>query len=107
VILAPICGKRCGCLAGDRASRWSRADEVVGLLIRQGVVTAALGAAVGLVLAGTLAGLFETMLHGVSTHDVITFLAAPVLLLSVAALASYLPARRAAHVDPLEALRHE
>jgi len=92
---------------GIRMALGARADAVVGLLVRQGVVSAAIGVAVGLVLAFALAGLLDTMLYGVSPRDGLTFLAATLLLLGIATLASYLPARRAARVAPIEALRHE
>ena len=63
--------------------------------------------AVGLVGALALTRLMGTILFDVSTYDPITFVAAPSLLLAVLALATWLPARRAARVDPIDALRAE
>lgn len=92
---------------GIRMALGARAGDVVGLLVRQGLLAAGIGVAVGLVAALAGAGLLGSMLHRVSPRDAITFAAAALLLLGVAAGASYLPARRAARVDPTEALRHE
>jgi ABC-type lipoprotein release transport system permease subunit len=47
------------------------------------------------------------MLYGITAHDAATFVVVPVVLLAVCLAASYIPARRAARVDPMEALRHE
>jgi ABC-type antimicrobial peptide transport system permease subunit len=66
-----------------------------------------LGLAVGLVAAYALNHLLGSMLYDVGSTDLATFTAAGILLATVAALAAYLPARRAAQVDPLMALRYE
>jgi putative ABC transport system permease protein len=79
----------------------------VRLVVRQGM-TLALGAVVlGLVGAWGLSRLMRTLLFGVSPADPATFSVCAALLAAVAFLACYLPARRAAHVDPVSTLNHE
>lgn len=92
---------------GVRLALGSTAGEVVGLVLRRGVTLALAGAAIGLVLAAVLGRLMSGVLFRVSGTDGATFVAAPVLLVLVAALASYWPARRASRVDPAVVLRGE
>jgi putative ABC transport system permease protein len=66
-----------------------------------------IGMAIGLPLAFVLARALSSLLFGVSATDPFAFIGLPLILGSVAALASYLPARRAVRVDPLTALRYE
>jgi len=87
-------------LGGDQRS-------VQGLVVRQGMMPAALGIGTGLLLAPALTLLVRRMLVGVSPNDPLTFATVAVLLLGVALAACYLPARRAARVDPMIALRAE
>jgi len=77
------------------------------LVVRQGMSPAAIGLLAGLVLAPALTMLVRGMLVGVSPHDPLTFVSVAVLLLAVALLACWLPARRATRVDPMIALRTE
>src|SRR5687767_13737190 len=81
--------------------------DVVRLVIAQGVVIAGSGILLRLVASFPLSRAVRSFLVGVSPTDPVTFIGIPLLLLAVAALASYLPARRAATVDPVEALRDE
>ncbi len=80
---------------------------VFALVIMQGLRLSPVGTVVG--LAGALAGnkLIANRLHGVKALDPSTFITAALLLTAVAVLASYLPARRAAAMDPVEALRQK
>ena len=87
-------------LGGDQAT-------VQRLVVRQGISPAAIGLLAGLVLAPALTTLARGMLVGVSPHDPLTFVAVGLLLLGVALFACWLPARRAARVDPMIALRTE
>lgn len=84
----------------------SRGD-VARLVVFQGTRLAVIGTLLGLAAAFALTRLLSGFLHGVTATDPAIFLLAPILLLSVALLASYIPARRAARTDPMAALRYE
>jgi predicted permease len=92
---------------GIRVALGAQASEIVGLFVRRGVIVATLGVAIGLGGAAAFTRVMRSLLFGISPFDPITFAAIPVLLVSVAVLASYLPARRALAVDPVEAMRTE
>jgi hypothetical protein len=92
---------------GVRLALGARAGQVLRGLARQGARLALPGAVVGVVAALGMARLLAGMLYGVSTTDVTTFLLGPLALVGVATLASWLPARRAARVDPAIVLRAE
>jgi len=79
----------------------------LGMFVRQGLLLAGIGAALGLAAAAGLTRLMSSLLFGVTALDPLTYAAVSVLLLVVAILASYIPARRAASVDPVSALRAE
>lgn len=81
--------------------------NVLQLVIRQAMILTSLGIATGLAGAFALTRVISSLLYGVSATDVLTFVITPLLLGSVALLASYIPARRAARVDPMIALRCE
>ena len=92
---------------GMRMALGATRADIVGLVLKQGVWVTAGGLALG--LSGSLAvtRLFKSQLVGVSATDGVSFAATSVLLLMVALAAIYLPARRAASIDPLRALRQE
>jgi ABC-type antimicrobial peptide transport system permease subunit len=75
------------------------------MFLRKGVVLAGVGIVAGLVFSASTASLMASLLYGVRPHDPAVFLIVPLLLLAVAALASYLPAQRATKVNPMIALR--
>ena len=92
---------------GIRMALGALPGKIFGLVIRQAVIVVGAGIGVGLVAALAASRLLVSMLIGVSSYDPITFVAVPALLLIVALLACYIPARRAASVDPMIALRQE
>jgi ABC-type antimicrobial peptide transport system permease subunit len=81
--------------------------EVVSLVMRQGMTLVLLGAAIGLAGALAAARLLHGILYGAGGIDLVAFTVVPGVLLSVAMLAIWIPARRAANVDPMRALRSE
>jgi predicted lysophospholipase L1 biosynthesis ABC-type transport system permease subunit len=92
---------------GIRVAVGAQNRDVTALFLRHGLVLACIGVAVGLGAAAGLARLMSALLFGVSALDWTTYAAAAVLLLLACALASYLPARRAATIDPMNTLRGE
>ncbi len=92
---------------GVRIALGAQTRDVVRMVVRQGVVLAVVGVAIGLVGALAVSRLLASALYGISATDPSTFLLIPLMLAGVALLASYLPARRAAQVDPVVALRSE
>jgi len=92
---------------GIRIALGARPTEVRGMFVRQGMLLTGLGVAVGLAGAAALTRLMSALLFGISPLDPLTFGAVPAGLAAIALMASYLPARRASVVDPVEALRWE
>jgi putative ABC transport system permease protein len=92
---------------GIRMALGAQRRDVVRLVVGQGLALAVIGVAVGLAAAFALTRFISTLLFRVNATDPVTFGAISLLLSLVAVLASYLPARRATHVDPLVALRYE
>jgi predicted permease len=92
---------------GIRLALGAQGGELKRMVIRQGLVLAAIGVAIGLCAAAGLTRLMNSLLFGISQLDPVVYGAVPLILVTAAVLASYLPARRAAAVDPVEALRME
>jgi predicted permease len=92
---------------GIRMALGARRGDVLGMIISQGARMLLLGVAAGLLAAFTLSHLISGLLFGVSPTDPLTFVAVAALLVAVALLACFIPARRAASVDPTLALRCE
>lgn len=92
---------------GIRMALGARASNVFKLIIGEGFILTFAGLVLGLIAAFALTRFMRTLLFGISPTDPVTFVALPVLSITVALLACYLPARRATKVDPLVALRYE
>jgi len=92
---------------GVRAALGASPGALVSMIVREGLAVAAIGLAAGLAGAAALTRFMQAALFGIAPLDVASFAAAPVLLFVVAAAACARPARRAASIDPAEALRTE
>jgi ABC-type antimicrobial peptide transport system permease subunit len=92
---------------GIRMALGARQGDVLRMVLGRGIRLGALGAAVGLVAAFAVAQVMSSRLYGVKPLDPLTYAASTAVVLAVALLASYLPARRATQVDPMAALRYE
>jgi predicted permease len=92
---------------GVRLALGAQRRDVIGMVIGQGMTMAGVGTVIGVTAALLLTRLMSSLLFGISAVDPMTFLVIPVLLIVVAFVACYVPARRATRVDPLQALRSE
>ena len=92
---------------GVRVALGANGSDVRGLVVRQGLTLAAVGVALGLLGAFGITRVIQSLLYNVTATDPISFGGVSVFLALIAAVASYLPARRATNVDPIVALRNE
>ncbi len=92
---------------GIRVAMGAQRTTIQRMVVGEGLLLGAIGAAIGGVIAFAVARLLTAWLFGVPPADPVTFAASTALLLAVMLLASYVPARRASRIDPLVALRHE
>ena len=92
---------------GVRMALGAQRGAVVALVVRQGAGLVAAGTLLGLLVSAASVRLLDSFVFGVATDDPLTLVAAPLVLAGVALLASWLPGRRAARIDPMDALRVE
>ena len=92
---------------GIRMALGASRSEVIGIIVRQTLMLLALGVGFGVVLALAAVRSASSLLFGLQPNDPLTFAGASALLVAIALIASFLPARRASRVDPMVALRYE
>jgi putative ABC transport system permease protein len=105
-VLAYIVGERTREI-GIRMALGAGLQDVLGMVLRQSGVMVALGVVLGLMAALAVGPLLAAGLFGVTPHDPFTLVSVPLVIAAIAAIATWVPARRAARVDPVEALRDE
>jgi len=92
---------------GIRMALGARPWDVAWPILREALTLAAIGVAIGLPVALALVQLMQSIVYGIEPHDPLTMIGTVVIMVTVATLAAWIPARRAAKVDPMEALRYE
>lgn len=92
---------------GIRIALGARKMNVLALVVREGMILTGIGVGVGLLAALWLTRILRSFLFGIEPHDPVTMVSASMLMITIAALAAWIPARRAAKIDPMEALRYE
>jgi ABC-type antimicrobial peptide transport system permease subunit len=90
---------------GIRMALGARREDIQRMFLRKGIALAGVGVVAGLVVSASAASVMASLLYGVRPRDPVVFVIVPLLLFTIAILASYLPARRATKVDPIMALR--
>jgi putative ABC transport system permease protein len=105
-LLAYMVGQRAHEI-GVRMALGATPSTIGKMIVSRGVGLAGIGVGVGLILSGIMAPLISSLLYGVRPLDPEVFIAVPVILMVVVLLASYIPAWRAARVNPIVALRRE
>jgi ABC-type antimicrobial peptide transport system permease subunit len=105
-VVAYLTGRRTREL-GIRMALGARRQDVLSLVVKQALRPVLIGILVGVAVAAAVARLIASALYGVKPSDPVVFLGGSVLVLAVALIASYIPARRATKVDPMVALRYE
>jgi ABC-type antimicrobial peptide transport system permease subunit len=103
-LLAYLVGQRSQEI-GVRIALGAQRGNILKMVLGQGGYLAGVGIVVGLILAAIIAPLISTVFYGIHAIDPIVFLAVPLILLLVSIAASYFPARRAARISPIAALR--
>ena len=92
---------------GIRLALGAAPSDLLRMVLRQGLVITSVGLAIGLVLAFAATGFMRSLLPGIAPRDPVTFIAVPLVLMTIAVIAALIPARRAGAVDPIVALRYE
>ncbi len=92
---------------GIRMAFGARPRDVAWPILREAMTLTAIGVAIGLPVALALVRVIRVVFYGIEPHDPLTMVGAAVVMIAVAALAAFIPARRAAKIDPMEALRYE
>jgi ABC-type antimicrobial peptide transport system permease subunit len=92
---------------GIRMALGAQPSDVAWPILREALILTAVGVAIGLPVALALVCLIRGIFYGISPYDPFTMIGTVVIMVTVAALAAWIPARRAAKIDPMEALRYE
>jgi ABC-type antimicrobial peptide transport system permease subunit len=92
---------------GIRVALGAQGSELRRMFVREGLLLAGIGSALGMIAAAGVTRLMSSLLFGITPLDPLTYATVPAFLLMAAGLASYVPARRATVVNPVEALRSE
>jgi ABC-type antimicrobial peptide transport system permease subunit len=92
---------------GIRMALGATRRDILTLVLRQGAISTFVGLLVGTLLAIVMTRVIRSAIHGISTIDLVSIVVTVAMLTATSLLASYLPARRAVKIDPMEALRYE
>jgi predicted permease len=92
---------------GVRMALGAQTKNVLSMVVRQGIMLTLSGCVLGIILALALTRIVSGLLYGITATDPLTFVGACIVLVTIALFACYVPARRAAKIDPMEALRYE